>query len=372
MKPIPVFDYLTQYEALQSEVLDAVRRVFESGRLILGHEVEAFEREFAAFLGPSPAGVPMQAVGVANGTDALALVLRAFGIGHGDEVVTVANTAVPTVSGIREVGAVPVFCDVDPDTGLIDLEAVPACLTPRTKAVIPVHLFGNVVDVLRLCELVRGRGIRVVEDCAQSHGARLGAHMTGTMGDASAFSFYPTKNLGAYGDGGLCATSDPALAARLRSLRMYGFEAQYYAEREGVNSRLDELQAAILRVKLRHLPAMLLRRRELAAIYCGLLPRGAVPLRTAAGAQHAYYLFVVRAVERDRVKAALAESGIGTGIHYPFPIHLMRAYEFLGYRPGDLPVTERLAGEVLSLPMYPELAADDVRRICARLCEIAP
>lgn len=369
MKAIRVFDYLAQYRALEGEVLAAVRRVLESGKLILGPEVQAFEREFAQFLGGG-----VHAVGVANGTDAIALILRAFGVRPGDDVITVANTAVPTVSAIRETGARPVFCDVDPATALIDLERVPALLTERTRAVIAVHLFGNVVDVPRLRALLSDRGVAIVEDCAQCHGATLrtdrGERMTGTMGDAAAFSFYPTKNLGAYGDGGLCATGDAALAAKLVSMRMYGFEDHYYAEREGVNSRLDELHAAILRVKLRHLPEHVARRRALAAIYDAELPNTATRIAPAARAQHAYHLYVVRVKDRDRVRQELEARGIGTGVHYPFPIHRMRGYAFLGYGDGSLPVTERLAGEVLSLPLYPELADDDVRAVCAALAEI--
>jgi len=372
MNRIRVFDYLAQYHELQDEVLAAVRRVLDSGSLILGPEVAAFEREFAAFLGPG-----MHGVGVANGTDAIALILRALGIGRGDEVITVANTAVPTVSAIREAGATPVFCDVDPDTCLIDLALLPQCLTPDTKAVIPVHLFGNVVDVPRLRALLDAADradVKIVEDCAQCHGGALqtadGERSAGTFGDASAWSFYPTKNLGAYGDGGLCAVRDEALAATLRSIRMYGFEQHYYAEREGANSRLDELQAAILRVKLRHLPRHVARRRELACLYSGALPKTVTPVRPAPDSKHAYHLFVVRTPDRDWLRQALQDRGIGTGVHYPHAIHLMRGYAFLGFAPGSLPVTERLAGEVLSLPLYPELSDDDARAVAAAITEL--
>jgi dTDP-4-amino-4,6-dideoxygalactose transaminase len=368
---IRVFDYLAQYHELQHELLAAVRRVFDSGSLILGPEVNAFEREFAAFLGPD-----MHGVGVANGTDTIALILRALGIGPGDEVITVANTEVPTVSAIRQAGATPVFCDVDADTCLLDLDRVAACLTAKTRAVIPVHLFGNVVDVPRLRALLdaeKRSDVKLVEDCAQCHGAVLatsdGDRMAGTFGDASAWSFYPTKNLGAYGDGGLCAVRDPALAATLRSVRMYGFEQHYYAEREGVNSRLDELQAAILRVKLRWLPQHIQRRRELARLYDGALPDTVTPVRTAPNARHAYHLYVVRTPDRDRLRQKLHDRGIGTGIHYPHPIHLMRGYAFLDHAAGSLPVTERLAGELLSLPMYPELPPADARVVAAAIAE---
>ena len=365
MRQIRVFDYLEQYRALESDLHAAMRRAIESGRIILGPEIESFEQEFGEFLGGA-----ILCIGVANGTDAIAIILRALGVGNGDEVVTVSNTAVPTVSAIREVGATPVFCDVDEKTCLMDFHLLTECLTERTKAVIPVHLFGNVVDIPRVREIAGDRGIAIIEDCAQAHGAALHGAMVGTMGDAAAFSFYPTKNLGAYGDGGLCATRDEQLAAKIRSIRMYGFEGLYYAEREGVNSRLDELQAAILRVKLAHLSEYVESRRRIAAIYDAMLPEAARPVATTDGARHAENLYVVRIADRDDVKAELAAAGIGTGIHYPFPIHLMRAYEFLGHKSGDLPVTERLAGEILSLPMYPELPTADAEHVCTALRDL--
>ena len=324
-----------------------------------------FEEEFAAFLGGKGHGV-----GVNSGTDALAICLMAMGVGRDDEVVTVANTAVPTVSAIRMLGAVPVFCDVDPATCLMDLNELEGRLTPRTRAVIPVHLFGNVVDIHHVRRIIGHRPIRILEDCAQAHGARWRGEPAGTMGDAAAFSFYPTKNLGAYGDGGLCFTHDEALAREMRRIRMYGFEGAYYAEREGVNSRLDEIQAAILRVKLKHLPVYLENRRKLAAVYAASLHGSAHGVTPGEGVEHAYHLFVVRVPRRDAVRNDLAQREIDTGIHYPHPIHLMRGYAFLGYHAGSLPRTEALAGEVLSLPMYPELAESAVWRVCAELRSI--
>jgi aminotransferase EvaB len=362
MNRIRMFDYQAQYATLKDEILAAVQTVLASGQLILGPEGKAFEEEFAAFLGGSGA-----CVGVNSGTDALVVALMALGVGHGDEVITVANTAVPTVSAIRAVGAIPVFCDVEESTCLMDLTQVPGCITQKTRAVIPVHLFGNVVDVPRLKSLLAGRQIRIIEDCAQCHGATLRGAMAGTFGDISAFSFYPTKNLGAYGDAGLCWSADAALVADMRRIRMYGFEGRYYAEREGINSRLDEVQAAILRVKLRHLHGWISRRRALAALYDRHLPTAALPVRAASGVEHAYHLYVVKVARRDDVREELRQRDVETGIHYPFPIHRMKAYEFLGCREGRFPVTERLSQCILSLPMYPELPPECVEMVCFEL-----
>jgi aminotransferase EvaB len=361
---IPVFDYLEQHAALEDEILAAVKRVFASGRLILGAELKAFETGFADFLecdGHS-------AVGVANGTDAIEVCLRALNIGVGDEVVTVANTAVPTVSAIRRAGATPVFCDVDPATALMDLDLLPSCLTDRTRAVIPVHLYGNAVDVPRLVAQVKPRGIAVVEDCAQSHGARFGGRMTGTMGDAAAFSFYPTKNLGAYGDGGLCIARDEEVAAQMRRIRMYGFEGEPIALLDGVNSRLDEVQAAIMSVKLPHLANWVDARRKLAQRYLDQLPQGAVPFATDPRVEHARHLFVVQVEDRDGVRARLAGRGVGTGVHYPAAIHRMPAYADL--HAPDLPHTEALTRRVLSLPLYPELREESVDSVVRALAEV--
>lgn len=358
MSGVPMFDYLAQYTSLRSEVLAGLDAVIQSGRLILGEQGRRFEEGFATYLGGQ-----VSAVGVNSGTDALVVILMAMGIGPGDEVITVANTAVPTVSAIRMAGATPVFCDIDPDTALMDLEALPALLTDRTAAVIAVHLFGNMVDMPRLRSLVAPRGVRVVEDCAQAHGASLHGALAGTLGDAAAFSFYPTKNLGAYGDAGLAVSADADLVREMKRIRMYGFDESYYAEREGINSRLDEVQAAVLNIKLPHLAAAVQRRREIAARYDRALDAHVVRVRTAPGVLHARHLYVVRVAERERLRAALADDGIATGVHYPHPIHLMRGYGFLGQGPGSLPQTERLAQEVLSLPMYPELPDDAVDKV---------
>jgi aminotransferase EvaB len=360
--PIVMFDYLIQYRSIECEVLDAIHRVLESGQLVLGPEVETFEKAFTSYLGEGGGSV-----GVNSGTDAIAIALRAIDIRVGDEVVTVANTAVPTVSAIREVGAIPVFCDVEPDTALIDLRKLEACINSRTRAIVPVHLFGNVVDVPAIMELIGSRSITVVEDCAQAHGGRLSGRMAGTMGHAAAFSFYPTKNLGAYGDAGICYSRDSELVAKMRSIRTYGFEDRYYAEREGVNSRLDPVQAAVLRVKLTHLPEYVRLRQEIAARYDHLLSPKIARIAPRIGIEHARHLYVIRLPNRDAVRAQLQERGVQTGIHYPFPIHLMRAYAFLGYQPGSLPVTEQLATEIFSLPLYPELEDEQIARVCTEL-----
>jgi len=357
-----MFDYVQQYQGLRTEVLAAVERVLASGQLILGPEVTAFEESFARFLGADGG-----AVGVNSGTDAIAIALRALDVGPRDEVVTVANTAVPTVSAIRETGATPVFCDVDPRTCLMDLSKLESCITGHTKVILPVHLFGNVVDIPRVFEIGGDRNIAVLEDCAQAHGARLNGRMAGTMGTAAAFSFYPTKNLGAYGDGGLCFSRDANVVQRMRSIRMYGFENDHQSMREGVNSRLDEVQAAILGVKLVHLDVWVRGRQRLAAHYHAGLPRGVEHVAAGAGVEHAYHLFVVKVDDRDVVRQKLREQGIATAVHYEYPIHLMPGYGFLECQQGDLPETEALAQQILSLPLYPELPEESVDRVCEAL-----
>jgi dTDP-4-amino-4,6-dideoxygalactose transaminase len=359
---IPVFECRTQYANLKSDILGAMEAVMASGNLILGPEVRSFEEEFSEFLGSEG-----DAVGVASGTEALMVALIALGIGRGDEVITVANTAVPTVSAIRSVGAMPVFCDADPRTCLMDLSRLPQLVTSRTRAVIPVHLYGNIVDVLKMRSILGDRPIRIVEDCAQAHGASLNGRQAGTLGDVGAFSFYPTKNLGACGDAGLCYSRDRDLVREMRRIRTYGFGVGHYAEREGVNSRLDELQAAILRVKLRHLREFVQRRRDLASMYYRNLPSAVEPVPPGTGVEHAYHLFVVRVRGRERLREALEKFGIGTAVHYPTPIHLMRGYSFLGIPAGSLPETEKAANEVLSLPLYPELPPEAVGRVCQEI-----
>lgn len=363
---IKMFDYRDQYLDLEDEMLSAVQRVLRSGELILGSEVEKFETAFSDFLGHGAHGL-----GVANGTDALVVCLMALGVGPGDEVITVANSAVPTVSAIRMVRATPVFVDVDPDTSLMDLSLVPGLITSKTRAIVPVHLFGNAVNMPALLDIAQKHSIPVIEDCAQAHGTLINGRSAGTFGHAAAFSFYPTKNLGAYGDGGLCATTDASLAKEMRRIRKYGFDDLYYAEREGINSRLDEVQAAILNIKLKHLPAQLQKRRDIAALYKSALPSSLKHMAAPLNVEHAYHLFVTRTKNRDALRTALAGHHIQTGIHYPFPIHRMRGYAFLGYQEGSLPVTEALANEIVSLPLYPELPIESAQRVLDTLHEIS-
>ncbi|MCZ6783314.1 MAG: DegT/DnrJ/EryC1/StrS family aminotransferase [Proteobacteria bacterium] len=368
MKPVVMFDAVAQVRALRGEIDEAIGRVLESGRFLLGEEVTRFERDFAAYLGGGGAGVA-----VSSGTDALELALRALGVESNHEVVTVPNTAVATVSAIRQLGARPVLCDVDPITGLMDLEKLAACLSDATRAVVPVHLYGNMVDVpaLRAALGDRSATISIVEDCAQAHGALLGEQLAGTLGDAAAFSFYPTKNLGALGDAGLCYSADPEVVRAVRSLRRYGIEDAAGARREGINSRMDEIQAAILSVKLRHLDTYLTRRRTLAARYDERLDPAIPRIPAAEGVTHAYHLYGVRLRGREAAQERLAQAGVGTAVHYPVPVHRMPAYAFLGYEPGSLPAAERWAEEVLSLPLYPELADADVDRVAAAVNDAA-
>lgn len=352
------------YLAHQSEIDEAIHRVLNSGWYILGKEVAAFEVEFAAFI-----GVP-HAIGVANGTDALELALRACGIGAGDEVITVSHTAVATVAAIELAGATPVFVDIEKGSYLMDALQVEAVVSPRAKAILPVHLYGRPANLPAILEIARKHRLRVIEDCAQSHGASLNGLKTGTWGDVAAFSFYPTKNLGALGDGGMVVTRDPVLADKIRGLREYGWKQRYVSNLPGMNSRLDEIQAAVLRVKLSHLNHDNERREHLARLYLDAL-KGSC-LRLPAGSPqgvHAWHLFVVAHQHRDGLLSFLRERGIGTGIHYPVPVHLQPAYRDRIPLHRALPNTERAAAQVLSLPLYPELPSESVRRIAQTVLE---
>jgi len=355
---IPVFDLKGQYNAMKDEINEAVARVLESGWFILGQEVEAFEEEFAAYCGLS------RGIGVGSGTEALHLALLACGVEPGDEVMTVPHTAVATVAAIELTGARPVFVDIDPASYTLAPDHLESRITARTRAVVPVHLYGQAADLDPLLEIAQRHGLTVVEDCAQAHGAEYKGQRVGPFGCVACFSFYPTKNLGAYGDGGMVVTDDGALAQKVRLLRQYGWEKRYVSSLKGLNSRLDELQAAILRVKLRHLDEWNEARRARARLYDELLAGSGVatPIEMDYG-RHVYHLYVIRYPHRDELKDYLAEHGVGTAIHYPVPIHLQEAYRDLGYRRGDFPVTEACADEILSLPLYPELREDEVRGI---------
>lgn len=346
---------LAGYLAHRGEIDDAIRRVLADGRYILGRETALFEEEFAAFIGAA------QAVGVGNGTDALELALRACSIGAGDEVITASHTAVATVAAIERSGAVPVFVDIDPATYTIDASQIEAAITPNAKAILPVHLYGHPADMPAIIDIACRRDLRVIEDCAQSHGAAIGSRKTGAWGDLAAFSFYPTKNLGAFGDGGTVVTSDARLAERTRLLREYGWRQRYVSEAPGMNSRLDELQAAILRVRLRYLEQDNQRRRQWAELYCDQLDGTCLRLpSTTEGFTHAWHLFVVAHKDRDGLQEFLRERGITSTVHYPVPVHLQPAYRGRLSPRCPLPRTEKVARQVLSLPLYPELSREDV------------
>jgi dTDP-4-amino-4,6-dideoxygalactose transaminase len=326
---------------------------------VLGADVEAFEAEFAMYCGTR------HAVGTDCGLSALELILRGYGIGTGDEVITAANTFIATVLAISHAGATPVLVDVDPVTRNIDPEQVERAITPRTRAIMPVHLYGRPAAMDAIGAIAAEHGLRVVEDAAQAHGARYRGRRAGALGDAAGFSFYPAKNLGGFGDGGAVVTDDDDLAASVRMLRDYGQRRKYDHAVKGLNRRLDTLQAAVLRLKLRRLDAWNARRRELAGRYTVALAGGAVTPPAGAGddEEAVWHLYVVEGDDRDVLRARLTEGGVQTGIHYPVPVHLQPAYADLGLGPGSFPVTERLAGRILSLPMCPHLQDTDVDRV---------
>jgi len=359
---IPLLNLKAEYLQLKPELEEAVSRVLDSGSYILGQEVTLFEREFADYLGVN------HVAGVASGTDALLLALRAYDIGSGDEVITVSHTAVATVAAIVQSGAQPILVDVEPRTCTMDPSKVEETVTARTRAIVPVHISGHPTDMDPILEIARRRQLVVIEDCAQAHGATSKERFVGTVGDAAAFSFYPTKNLGAIGDGGCVATDDGHISERVRMLRQYGWRKRYVSEESGFNSRLDELQAAILRVKLRHLEIGNAARRRVARTYGQIL--GDLPLvlpEERTECRHVYHHFVIQAERRDDLQAYLAQHEIATARHYPLPIHQQPAYRHLRCGLGGLTVTEELAGSVLSLPMYPLLADDHILRVAATI-----
>ncbi|MBG0813172.1 DegT/DnrJ/EryC1/StrS aminotransferase family protein [Planomonospora sp. ID82291] len=361
--PTHVWDYLPEYAAERADIMDAVETVFRSGRLILGRSVRSFEEEFAAYHGVR------HCTGVDNGTNAVKLALQALGVGPGDEVITVSNTAAPTVVAIDAVGATAVFTDVHPDTYLMDVSQVEAAITPRTRCLLPVHLYGQCVDMAPLERLAAAHDLVILEDCAQAHGARRHGRIAGSTGHAAAFSFYPTKVLGAYGDGGAVLTSDDGVDRALRRLRYYGMEDAYHVVRTpGHNARLDEVQAEILRRKLTRLDRYVADRRAVAARYTeALAGTGLVLPATADGNEHVYYLYVVRHPRRDAIIEALRAHDIHLTVSYPWPVHTMSGFAHLGPGPGGLPVTEALAREIFSLPMYPSLPAELQEKIITAL-----
>jgi dTDP-4-amino-4,6-dideoxygalactose transaminase len=364
---VPFLDLARQYRQLREEIDRGIGRALSSGWYILGEELAAFEREFAAYCGAR------HAVGVGSGTDALHLALRACGIGPGDAVITAPNTAVPTACAISSAGARPVFVDIDPETYTLDPERLRAYLkaqppSTRARAIIPVHLFGHPADMDPILEVAVEYGLKVIEDAAQAHGAEHAGRKVGRLGDAGCFSFYPTKNLGAYGDAGMVVTDSDEVAHRVRMMRNYGEEAKYRNRTRGFNSRLDELQSAILRIKLGYLEAWVAARRDLARLYGERLARTPLVLPIESPrTKHCYHLYVVRSADRDRLRRHLEEHGIGTGTHYPMPVHYQEAYRDLGYASGDFPHAERSCREILSLPLYPELAEEEVRYVCSAI-----
>lgn len=355
-RTILVSDPRAGYLAHRTEIDAAIQEVLEGPAYILGGPVAQFESAFAAYVGVE------HAVGVNNGTDAIHLALRALGIGAGDEVITVSHTAVATVAAVRMSGAMPVLADVDRSSRTISVEAARSLITKQTKAIVAVHLYGHPADLVGLGQLCDAHGLKLIEDCAQAHGAMFHGRMVGSVGHVSTFSFYPTKNLGAIGDGGMVLTNDATLAKSLRLLRQYGWETPQYSLVEGWNSRLDPIQAAILSVKLGHLPAHTARRRALAARYGAELQGLPLNLPTEApGCEHVHHLFVIEATDRavrDALRGHLVDQGVLAGIHYPFPVHQQPAYRSW-VRTSDMTTTDQLAATVLSLPLYPELGNDE-------------
>jgi len=365
---VPLLDLTRQYAGIRDEILSEVGKVLESQRFILGEQGAALERELAGALGAA------HAVGVSSGTDALLAALMALDVRAGDEVVVPAFSFFATAGVVARLGAVPVFADVEPGTLTLAPEDFASKVTPRTRAVIPVHLYGQAADLDPILDIARRRGIRVVEDACQSIGARYRDRAAGTLGDAGAFSFFPTKNLGAAGDAGLVTTQDPDLGARLRRIRVHGMEPKYFHAEIGGNFRLDEIQAAVLRVKLRRLAGWNRRRVEIAGEYRRLLAGPAAAGKLAlpvvgAGRDHIHHQFVIRVPERDAVRARLSAAGIGCEVYYPVPLHLQECFRSLGGRPGDLPVSERAAGEVLALPIWPELTGAEIAAVASAVAE---
>ncbi len=355
---IPLVDLKKQYAPLREEIASGIENVFDSMHLFLGENVQTLEREFAQFCGAE------YGIGVSDGTSALQIILRAMGIGMGDEVITTTHTFIATAEAIRLTGARPVFIDIDPNTFLMEVGQIESKITPRTKIILPVHLYGQTVDMDPILEIAARRGLRVVEDACQAHGAVYKGRKAGSLGNAAAFSFYYSKNLGAYGEGGFITTRDAELARKVRMIRDHGSEQRYYHDLIGMNGRLDEIQAVILRTKLPHLREWNEKRRQHAAQYSRMLEgtRAKTPVECPEN-EHIYHLYVIRTPERDALQTWLKEREIGTGIHYPVPVHLQRCMQDLGYHLGDFPVTEQVVGEILSLPMYAELTEEQISMV---------
>jgi dTDP-4-amino-4,6-dideoxygalactose transaminase len=363
---IPFVDLNAQYLSIKEELETAVLQVLASTQYVLGSEVEALEEEFAAFCGAR------SAVAVNSGTSALHLAMLAAGVGPGDEVITVASTFVATVAAIDYTGAQPVFVDVEPGTLNMETSQIKARVTAKTKAIVPVHLHGHPADLDPILDVAARYGLHVIEDAAQAHDSEYKGRRVGSIGDLGCFSFYPGKNLGGVGEGGMVVTNNPTYAAAVRQLRDWGQSAKYHHDIKGFNYRMDGIQGAALRVKLRHLPQWTTARRRNAAHYNAVLANaGVVTPVEESYARHVYHVYAIRARDRDRLRARLQDRGIHTGIHYPIPVHLQKAWSSLGFKEGDLPITEQAAKEQLSLPMFAELTGDQIEEVCASIREFA-
>ncbi|HVU09742.1 MAG TPA: DegT/DnrJ/EryC1/StrS family aminotransferase [Phototrophicaceae bacterium] len=359
---IPVEDLKRQWQQIEPDIMQAVARVLPTGKYTLGPELAAFEAEFAQMAGTQ------YAIGISSGTAALHLGLLACGIEPGDEVITVPNTYIATIFAISYCGAMPVFVDVEPGTFNIDVNQIEAAITPRSKAILPVHLYGQIANVEAVVEIARKHNLRVIEDCAHTHGATKNGKHAGSFGDVGCFSFYPTKVMGAFGDAGLCVTSDPAIDEKIRQLRYMGQRTKYNHEIIGYQERLDELQAAMLRVKLRYLPEWIGKRQQIAALYDELLT--GLPVTTpqvAEGNSHVYYLYTILAERRDELKQYLLDHGVGCYVVYPYLIPETGAYQSLNISRDQFPQAASNAGKILSLPMFPELTEAEIRQVCATM-----
>ncbi|MFC1620746.1 DegT/DnrJ/EryC1/StrS family aminotransferase [Candidatus Omnitrophota bacterium] len=364
---VDVFTLSRQYEEIKDEVRDPIAKVLESGAFILGEDAKLFEEEFSAYCGVK------YGVGVNSGTDALFLACLACGIGKGDEVIVMSYTYIASVLAISMAGAKPVFVDMEEKTCNIDVSKIEDAITKKTKAILPVHLYGQPVDMDPLMEIAKKYNLKIIEDCAQAHGALYKNKKVGSFGDAGCFSFYPTKNLGAFGDGGIVVTNSEDVRKQMLLLRDYGRKDRYEHILKGYNSRLDTIQAAILRVKLKHLDKWNEKRRKNAALYTKLFKEKKVDIvcpYEADYARHVYHIYTVRLKNREEVMAKLAEKGVRTLIHYPIPVHLQEAYKELGHKKGDFPIAEKCCDEILTLPMYPELSEEEIRYVVNSLAEI--
>lgn len=372
MKDIHVWEYLDEYYLEKKQIFNAIQEVLESGTLIFGDKLKKFEQDFSKYCDCK------YGIGLGTGTDALVLSMRALGIGFGDEVITVSNTAIPTVSAIIQTGATPVFVDVGEDY-LMDITKIEDLITYKTKAILPVHLFGQCVEMDSLLKIAGQYELKVIEDCAQSHGATYKGSKAGSFGDAAAFSFYPTKILGTYGDGGMVTTNISKVYEKINSLRFYGIESygkpkvtrRYYAEEHGYNSRLDEIHASILLTKLSHLEFYIENRRRIAKVYDEELKNTSLILPSEnMNNKHAYYVYAVRHLNRTKILKKLKNRGIHLNISYPYPIHLMNGYSYLGWKEHELPNTEKYAKEIFSLPMYPTLSQHKLKYIICTIKEV--